>query len=187
MTDSSGPDAGFRLLDEQLHYEGYAFKVFDTTWQGPAGEVFHRDVVRHIGAVAIVPVTDDGHVLMVRQFRTSLGHSLLELPAGLRDVTGELDLDTARRELEEEVGHRAGSIEHLVTLATAVGFTNETITVFLATDLVPTEARADGIEELTMTVERVALSDVDELIGSGALTDAKSIAGLLVARQRMQG
>lgn len=175
------------MLDEQLHYEGYAFKVFDTTWEGPDGQVFHRDLVRHIGAVAIVPVTDDGHVLMVRQFRTSLGHALLELPAGLRDVSGEPEIDTARRELEEEVGHRAGSIEHLVTLATAVGFTDETIAVYLATDLVPTATRADGVEEQTMTIERVALGDVDRLIATGELTDAKSVAGLLVARQRLRG
>ena len=113
--------------------------------------------------------------------------ALLELPAGLRDVSGEPEIDTARRELEEEVGHRAGSIEHLVTLATAVGFTDETIAVYLATDLVPTATRADGVEEQTMTIERVALGDVDRLIATGELTDAKSVAGLLVARQRLQG
>jgi 8-oxo-dGTP pyrophosphatase MutT (NUDIX family) len=185
-TDASPDDGEFRLLDEELHYEGYAFKVFNTRWEGPGGEVFDRDLVRHIGAVAVVPVTDDGeHLLLVRQFRTALGRRLLELPAGLRDVDGEADIDTARRELEEEVGHTAAHVEHLVTLATAVGFTDESISIFLATGLTPTSTRADGVEEESMTVERVALADVDGLIARGELVDAKTVAGILVARGRL--
>jgi len=179
-------DAEFKLITEELHYEGYAFKVFNTRWEAPGGEVFERDLVRHIGAVAVVPVTEDGeHLLLVSQFRTALGRRLLELPAGLRDVDGEAEVDTARRELEEEAGHVAGNIEHLVTLATAVGFTDESISIFLATDLRATEVHADGIEEESMTVERVSFADVDDLIASGELVDAKTVAGILLARRRL--
>lgn len=175
----------FRLITEELHYEGYAFKVFNTQWEAPGGEVFERDLVRHIGAVAIVAVTDEGELLLVSQFRTALGRRLLELPAGLRDVDGEVEIDTARRELEEEVGYVAGTIEPLVTLATAVGFTDESISIFLATDLRPTERHADGIEEESMTVVRVSFSEIDGLIARGELTDAKTVAGILVARSRL--
>jgi len=179
-------DTEFRLITEELHYEGYAFKVFNTRWESPDGEVFERDLVRHIGAVAVVPVTEDGeHLLLVSQFRTALGRRLLELPAGLRDIDGEAEIDTARRELEEEAGHVAGEMEHLVTLATAVGFTDESISIFLATDLRATAVHADGIEEETMTVERVAFADVDELIAAGELIDAKTVAGILLARRRL--
>lgn len=179
-------DHEFRLLTEELHYEGYAFKVFNTQWEAPGGEVFERDLVRHIGAVAIVPVTEDGeHLLLVSQFRTALGRRLLELPAGLRDIEGEAEIDTARRELEEEVGQVAGHMEHLVTLATAVGFTDESISIFLATELTATEVQADGIEEESMTIERVAFADVDDLIARGELVDAKTVAGILVARGRL--
>jgi 8-oxo-dGTP pyrophosphatase MutT (NUDIX family) len=178
-------DQEFRLLTEELHYEGYAFKVFNTQWEAPGGEVFERDLVRHIGAVAIVPVTAEGDLLLVSQFRTALGRRLLELPAGLRDVAGEADIDTARRELEEEVGHLAGHMEHLCTLATAVGFTDESISIYLATDLTATEVHADGIEEESMTIERVSFDEVDGLIASGELVDAKTVAGVLVARGRL--
>ena len=175
----------FRLLNEELHYEGYAFKVFKSTWEAPSGEVFERDLIRHIGAVAVVPVTTDGDLLLVSQFRTALGQRLLELPAGLRDIAGEADVATAHRELEEEVGHVARNMEHLITLATAVGFTDESIAVYLATDLSPTQVHADGIEEESMTIERLSFDEAEQRVADGRIVDAKTVAGILLARQRL--
>ena len=182
------PDPEYLLVGEELLHSGYAFDLYATSWVDPEGESFVRDIVRHRGAVAIVPITNDGRdVLLVRQFRTPLNDWLLELPAGLRDKEGESDLDTARRELEEEVGCIADTMEHLVTLATAVGFTDESISIYLARDLSWTERRADGVEEKSMTVENVALADVPAMITDGEIIDAKTVAGLLVAHQRMAG
>ena len=110
------PDPEFSLLDEELIHSGYAFELLSTTWVDSSGKRFERDIVRHRGAVAVVPITNDGHhVLLVRQFRTAINDWLLELPAGLRDKDGESEVETALRELEEEVGCIPGSIEHLAT------------------------------------------------------------------------
>tara|TARA_Y100001970_G_scaffold269924_1_gene363177 strand:- start:3308 stop:3868 length:561 start_codon:yes stop_codon:yes gene_type:complete len=182
------PDPDYRLVSEELLHSGYAFDLYSTSWVDSEGETFDRDIVRHRGAVAIVPITNDGlSVLLVRQFRTPVNDWLLELPAGLRDKEGESDVDTASRELEEEVGCVADTMEHLVTLATAVGFTDESISIYLARGLSWTERRADGVEEKLMTVENVALADVPAMVADGEIIDAKTVAGLLVARQRMAG
>ncbi|MDP7066062.1 MAG: NUDIX hydrolase [Acidimicrobiales bacterium] len=180
------PDPEYLLVSEELLHSGYAFDLYSTSWVNAAGETFDRDIVRHRGAVAIAPITNDGqHVLLVRQFRTPLHDWLLELPAGLRDKDGESEIETARRELEEEVGCVAETMEHLATLATAVGFTDESISIYLARDLSWTERRADGIEEESMTVETVALDEVPSMISSGEIMDAKTVAGLLLVRQRL--
>ena len=180
------PDPEFSLINEELLHSGYAFDLYGTTWSDSSGELFERDIVRHRGAVAVIPFADGGeHVFLVRQFRTPLDRWLLELPAGLRDKDGESEIETAHRELEEEVGGVAQTLEHLVTLVTAVGFTDESISVYLATDLSWTERQADGVEEESMTVETVALKDLAEMITSGQITDAKTVAGLLLLQQRL--
>jgi len=180
------PDPEFSLLGEELLHAGYAFDLYATTWSDKAGKVFQRDIIRHRGAVAVVPLDDDReHVVLVRQFRTPLDRWLLELPAGLRDKDGESERETAHRELEEEVGCVAQTLEHLVTLVTAVGFADESISIYLATDLSWTERQADGVEEESMTVETVALEDLAEMIATGRITDAKTVAGLLLLQQRL--
>ena len=180
------PDPEFSLVSEELVHSGYAFDLYATRWADSSGEFFERDIVRHRGAVAVIPLAEDGeHVFLVRQFRTPLGGWLLELPAGLRDKDGESEIETARRELEEEVGCVAQSLEHLVTLVTAVGFTDESISIYLGTDLLWTERQADGVEEKSMTVEVVALAGVDEMISRGQITDAKTVAGLLLLQRRL--
>ncbi|HAF69657.1 MAG TPA: ADP-ribose pyrophosphatase [Acidimicrobiaceae bacterium] len=180
------PDPEFSLVSEELVHSGYAFDLYATRWADSSGEFFERDIVRHRGAVAVIPLAEDGeHVFLVRQFRTPVGGWLLELPAGLRDKDGESEIETARRELEEEVGCVAQSLEHLVTLVTAVGFTDESISIYLGTDLLWTERQADGVEEKSMTVEVVALAGVDEMISRGQITDAKTVAGLLLLQRRL--
>ena len=139
MVGRSDPE--FSLVSEQLLHSGYAFDLYSTSWIDSSGEVFERDIVRHRGAVAIVPLTDDqAHVLLVRQFRTPLNAWLLELPAGLRDKEGESEFETAR---------------------------------------------ADGVEEESMTVEKIPLADVGGMIADGEITDAKTVAGLLLAQQKL--
>ena len=103
------------MLSAEQVFEGYAFTVEQTKWVDHLDQEFERDVVRHKGAVAIVPITEDlEHVYLVRQFRPAIGDWLLELPAGLRDVSGEKEIDTARRELMEEVGYSAKSMDCLL-------------------------------------------------------------------------
>ncbi|MEX1006722.1 MAG: NUDIX hydrolase [Acidimicrobiia bacterium] len=154
---------------------------------GPDDEEFDRHVVLHPGAVVVVPVDVDGSALLVRQYRAAAGRDLLEVPAGKRDVAGEPPDVTAARELEEEIGRRAGRLRLLCEFFNSPGFTDEYTYVFLATDLEACERAAVSAEEEAMTVELVALSDVEMLIASGELVDAKSIIGLLLARQALAG
>jgi ADP-ribose pyrophosphatase len=153
----------------------------------PDGEVLERHVVRHPGAVVVVPVTAEREVLMVRQYRAATGGVLLEVPAGKRDVDGEPPEATAARELEEEIGHRAGALRLLCEFYNSPGFTDEYTHLFLATDLEATARSAVSAEEEAMTIERVPLDAVDALIADGSLVDAKSIIGVLTARAHLQG
>ena len=158
------------------------------TFEGPDGSTFERDVVHHPGAVDVVPVLDDGKtVILVRQYRAAVDKELLEIPAGKRDVHGEPVEETARRELEEEVGMRAGRLQLLCEFYNSPGFCDEHSYIFLALDLEPCESSLQGVEEQHMTVEQVSLDDVPGLIAAGELTDAKSIIGLLLARNHLLG
>ena len=155
------------------------------TFDGPDGE-FDREVVEHPGAVSVVPIVDEGSAaLLVRQFRAPLGLDLLEIPAGKRDVAGEPPELTARRELEEEVGMRAGRLEKLAEFYNSPGFCDEHSFVFMGLDLTPCALNRQGIEEQHMTIEKVAFDDVPGMVASGALTDAKSIIGLMLAREAL--
>ncbi len=140
-------------------------------------------MVRHPGAVAVVAVTDDDEVLLVRQYRGPVDRTLLEIPAGTRDVEGEPPGETARRELLEEVGVDASEMRPLGTMYNSPGFCDEETHLFLATGLAPGATARHGVEEEHMEVVRVALADVDGLVASGELVDGKTILGLLLARQ----
>lgn len=177
-------EAGFTKLGEEELVRGHVFSVVRARFQGPGGEEFERHVVRHPGAVAVVPLHDDGTVTLVRQFRAALEHDLLELPAGTRDLFDESERITAERELVEEAGLTASSVEHLVTFHNAPGLSDESVTVFLARGLTEVADDRQGVEEEAMVVERHSLGDALAMVDDGRITDAKTIIGLtLVARR----
>lgn len=149
----------------------------------PDGTAFQRDIVRHLGAVAVAAVID-GALVLVRQYRAPLDRFLHEIPAGLRDVPGEDPADTARRELVEEAGLRAGRMDHLVTMAPAPGLTDELVDIYVAGDLEPVEAEAHGVEEEWMTVESIPLDEVVSMITSGEIIDAKTIVAVFALGRR---
>ncbi len=154
-------------------------------FEAPDGDQFEREIVRHPGAVSMVPVIEDGATaILVRQYRSAVEHDLLEIPAGKRDVAGEPPERTAHRELEEEIGMRAGRLEKLAELYMTPGFSDERMTIFMAVDLEETAVAAHGPEEQHMTIERVALDDVPALIASGTIADAKTIIGLCLPARR---
>ena len=162
------------------------FRVVRSTFRGPDGGEFERHIVHHPGAVAVVPLHDDGTVSLVRQYRVALEDDLLELPAGTRDVDGE-DERRHRRARAGRGGRPGGRrrIEHLVTFYNAPGISDETITLFLARHLTEVDHDRQSEEEHAMTVERIPLDDALEMIDDGRITDAKTIIGLtLTARRR---
>jgi len=179
--------SGFCVVDSTTRVRSAFLELLEATIEDPHGERFTRTIVRHPGAVTVVPVLDGGRdVLLVRQFRAAVGDELLEAPAGKRDVDGEPPETTARRELEEEVGYRAGRLTWLGECYTSPGFCDEYAHLYAASDLTPLDDRAAAtFEEAEMTVERVALADVNGLIARRELVDATTMIALLLTRQAL--
>lgn len=180
-------DDGFRQVAEEPIFASRVFSISHLTLTDPAGEVFERDVVRHPGAVAVVPLAADGTVTLVRQMRPAVGEAVLEAPAGTRDVDGEAPEVTALRELAEEAGLKAASLRRLATVYNSPGYTDQRTTIFLATGLEPCETEPAGVEERWMSVETIALSDLEQLVSSGRLVDSTTIVGLFLARGSFDG
>lgn len=178
---------GFRHLGDREVAELARLRVVRASFEAPDGTTFERDVIRNQAVVAMVPVHPDGTVSLVRQYRGPIDTELLEIPAGLCDVAGEPPELTAARELREELGLRAASLELVASYYPAAGFADQFVRLFLATGLTQGEAAREGVEEQHMTEERVALADTVELVARGTIQDSKTIIGLLLARDRLAG
>lgn len=172
----------FEKRGEREIWSGSVISVAEGTFVSPGGTTFTRDLVHHPGAVAVVPVDGDEAVL-VRQYRAAVDLDVLEIPAGKRDVAGEDPETTARRELAEEVGLAAGRLTKLAEFYNSIGFSDELSHVFLATELAEVSQDLQGEEEQHLRIERIRLDDVPALIGAGELVDAKTVIGLLLARE----
>jgi ADP-ribose pyrophosphatase len=178
---------GFRQSDERVLLDiGRGITIRELTLTTPDGSRVQRQVVRDPGAVAVVPMLDDGRVVLVSQYRAAIDDEVLELPAGLRDVPGEDPAATAQRELAEEVGYRAGALELLSRYWIAPGLLDATMHIYLGTGLSPVPLEPHGPEEEAMTIVEVGLDDVPAMIADGRLTDSKTIIGLLLARERLR-
>ena len=154
----------------------------------PDGSTGELELVRHSGASAVVPIVDESDpsdpvIILLRQFRYAAGGELYEIPAGRPDSDDEPWEVCARRELEEETGFRARTLEYLTGIWTTPGFTDELIHLFLARDLVEGTVATDA-DEFLSTV-RMPLSEALGLIDSGEITDAKSICALTIAARRL--
>lgn len=157
----------------------------------PDGSEGSRDIVVHPGAVVVAPLDDEGRLLLVTQYRVPSGGAMLELPAGTLEVDdGEVEdpLGAAHRELEEETGYRAESMERLGGFWSAPGFSTEYLTLYLATGLRPAvddRLRPDEDEELRLV--RLPWRDAVAAVEGGVIEDAKSIAGILWLARRLEG
>jgi ADP-ribose pyrophosphatase len=156
--------------------DGVLLKVHRDQVRLPDGSVAPREYIRHPGAVAIVPLFDDGRVLLERQFRYPHRRVFIEVPAGKLEP-GEPHLDTAKRELLEETGYTAAEWSYLGVIHTAIAYTDEAIDLFVAKKLSRQERKLDPGEFLeTFTA---TLDEAIQMISDGRITDAKSVAGLL--------
>lgn len=165
-------------------YTGNIIGVDLVTVTLPNGKNATRDVVVHPGASVVVPVNENGDVYLVRQFRTPIGKSTLELPAGKLDA-GEEPRVCAERELFEETGLTASNVKHLFSIHSTPGFCNEVLHMYLATGLVKGMAQTDDDEFLT--VEKFNIKDLPKMIYNGEITDAKTIIGIFAARDYVEG
>ena len=169
-----------KKLSSRQVFDGVVVKLFVDEVELPNGNKSVREVVRHPGAVCVVPVTDEGEVIMVRQFRYAFGQTLLEVPAGKLEV-GENPLDAAIRELEEETGTVAENIQHIGELYTTVAILDEKIQMYLATGLSYKNAHPDADEFLE--VEKIPLNTLVDMVMKGEIKDSKTQIALLKAQK----
>ena len=166
-------------ISQETVFSGRVIEIRVDTLLMPDGKQITREVVQHPGAVAIVPIDTEENVLLVRQYRYAAGQSLLELPAGVIE-DGESPDDTAQRELQEEIGYASNNLRALGGVYSSPGFCTEFLYLYIARDLVP--SRLPGDEDEDISVETIPMSRVDRLIRLGEIQDAKTVAGLLMAR-----
>jgi ADP-ribose pyrophosphatase len=162
-------------------YDGRIVRVDLDTVRAPDGSEMRLEMVRHQGASAIVPLlsgldSEDPSVLLIKQYRYATGGTIWEIPAGVLDP-GEEPIDCAKRELLEEVGAEAEELDHLITIYTTPGFTDERIHIFLATGLTVGKTRHEPDEFIEVVA--LPLSRILEMIRDGDLVDGKSVAALL--------
>ena len=174
-------DLSERLIESEQVFKGRLLDVRRDTVSLPNGATATREHILHPGAVMIVPMLDSGKLVMERQYRYPLGRDFIEFPAGKRDL-GEAPLDTAKRELLEEAGYEATHWEHLGSIHVAIAYSNEQIDIFMAKQLRHVGARLDDDEFLD--VIEVSLDEALAWHLAGDITDAKTVVGLLMLRQR---
>ena len=178
---------GFRHLGDTEVAQLARLRVVTGRFEAPDGSTFERDIVRNQAVVAMVPVLEDGRtVLLVRQYRGPIDREILEIPAGLCDVEGEDPEAAAQRELAEEVGRSAGSLELIAQYFPAAGFSDQFVRLYLATSLAEVPLDRQGVEELHMETVEFDLAGLDAAIDDGTLADSKTLVGLLRARDLLR-
>lgn len=166
-----------KRIKRELAYRGAVLDVYDDTMLTPDGQTVHYDFIHHNGAAAVVPVRNDGKILMVRQFRNAIDRETIEIPAGKLDSVEEPGIVCARRELEEETGYRSEHLEPLITIRTTVALCNEKIEIFVATNLIPSKQHLDADEYID--VEAYTIAELKEKIFRQEIEDSKTIAAIL--------
>lgn len=161
-----------KQVSEKVAYEGNFLKILNVDVILPDGNKANRDIIRHPGASAVLPINENGEVILVRQWRTPLNKTLLEVPAGKLEK-GEDPLVCAERELEEETGFKASKLEYMGSIATVPGFCDEIIHLYLATGI--TSGVKGGDEDEFTEVEMVTIDEMKAMIKSGEIIDTKTI------------
>lgn len=170
----------YERLDRKLVYEGTIINMYKDHIRVPNGNIVDWDFIGHKGAAAVIPITEDGKILLVRQWRNALDRFTLEIPAGGLEGADEPMIDCAARELEEETGYKSGNLEFLVSLRTTVAFCNERIDVFVAKDLVKTSQKLDEDENIEVKVYE--MQELLEMIRKGIMQDSKTVSAILAYR-----
>jgi ADP-ribose pyrophosphatase len=171
-------------LERRSIFEGKILRVYLDRVRLPNGKEAEREVVLHWGAVGMVPLDEDNHVFLVRQYRHATGKDLVEIPAG-KLAAGEDPLDCARRELMEEIGYSADEWVKLAAFYTSPGFSDETLCLYLARGL--HAGKADPDEDEFLEIMRVPLVEAMAMIASGEIEDSKTICGLALTSLRLEG
>lgn len=166
-----------KRVARELMYEGAILKVYKDTMKFANGNEEKWDIILHNGAAAVVPVLEDGRILMVTQYRETVERETLEIPAGKLDSAGESGLLCATRELEEETGYKSDDIDWLLTMRTTMGFCNEKIEIYVARNLKASKQHLD--ENEYVDVKAYSINELKNMIYTGKIEDSKTIAAIL--------
>lgn len=169
-----------KTMKSERIYEGKIVNLRIDTVELPGKKYSKREIVEHPGAVGIVPITEDGKIILVRQFRKAVEKPLLEIPAGKIEINEE-PKETALRELFEETGFYSNKMEYIIEFYTSPGFSNEKVYLFLATELEKREAEPNGDE--LIEIEMYDIKDLVEMVNRGEINDSKTIIGILLAEK----
>jgi ADP-ribose pyrophosphatase len=180
LKSSKRSDLTERFVSGEQVFDGTLLKVRRDTVRLPDGSEGTREYIRHPGAVAIVPVFDDGRLLLERQFRYPHGREFIEVPAGKLEP-GEPHLETAKRELLEETGYTAEDWTRIGVIHTAIAYTDEAIELFIARKLTHVGKKLDEGEFLETLI--IGFEEAIAMIRDGRITDAKTVAALLWVKQ----
>lgn len=172
-----------KRIDREEVYKGKIFTVAEDTIEFEDGKIAKWDLVLHNGAAAIVPVTEDGEVVLVRQYRNAENGEVLEIPAGKLEK-GEDPFECAKRELEEEIGCKSDNIQKICSMYSAVGFSDEKLHLYIARDLMVGKQNLD--EDEYIQIERYSLKEAVRMIFSGEIKDSKTIVGLLSVNEMLR-
>ncbi len=172
----------YRRLKRELTHKGRIIDYYSDTIEINGEKLTTFDFINHRGASAMIPVDQEGRILMVRQYRNAIDSDTLEIPAGGLNA-GEDNLACAIRECEEETGYLAGEVHHLIDVYTTVAFSNEKICIYYTTGIIPTSQNLD--EDEFVSVERYTLKELTAMIMDGRIKDAKTIAGLLAYKTKL--
>ena len=174
----------FKLLKRNELRKSAILDYCIDTYELPNGNTQDYDIMLHNGAAAVVAVTDEGKIVMVRQYRPAFDRITTEIPAGKRD--GDEDFEAAAaRELEEETGYRPGRMRHLITVDTAIAYCNEVIEVYLADRLTKKEQHLD--EDEFIEIREFELSELKDMIYKGEIQDSKTIAAIMSYAAQING
>ncbi len=176
----SGKLEKLERVSRKLVHKGHIINFYEDTMRLPDGREVVWDIVGHKGASAVMAKKKNGKYLMVRQYRDAVQRETLEIPAGGKEYEGEDPMLTAGRELEEETGYRAEELKLLTSLQTTVGFCEEVIDIYLATDLKEGQQHLD--EDEYMNIEEYTLDELVEKVFSGEIRDGKTIAAIMMCR-----
>ena len=167
----------FKRLSRDLVCHGAIIDYYQDTVQVPNGNVVKWDFIGHKGAAAVVPVTEEGKILMVRQYRNALDRYTLEIPAGGLNGAEEPTKQAAARELEEETGYASEDLELLISIRTTVAFCNEKIDIYVAQNLVKSHQNLD--EDEFINVEACTVDELMEKIYDCTIEDSKTICAIM--------
>ncbi|MBQ2968051.1 MAG: NUDIX hydrolase [Clostridia bacterium] len=169
-----------KIQASDTKYKGKVLTLRVDRVELPNGDNACREVVEHNGAVGVVPITEDGEIILVRQFRAASRKVMLEIPAGKLEK-GEDPLACGLRELEEETGFKAGNIEKLITYYSSPAILEEVLHLYIATDLIPGKVHLDEDEFLECI--KIPVDEMKQKIINGEIQDAKTVIGVLLASE----